>query len=97
MSLAIKARLVVMEDCDSFFLTSLNVHILYKEEKAPTLSAFSDCSSLSLNTLVSKNRAYDNFVLTVVKNEVTYIAAAEVKEIWYNHRLANDTVVLMID
>lgn len=86
-----------MEDCANFFSTSLNVHILYEEEKAPTLSTSSDCSSSSFSTLVSKNRAYDSFVLTAVKSEAMYMAATEVKEIWYNHGLANDTVILMID
>lgn len=97
MTSASKARLVVVKDCTDLFSVSLNVHVLYEKDKAPTLLVYFNHSSLSLSTPEPNNCACDEFDLTAVKNEVAYAAAVEVKEIQYNYWLAHDIAVLIVD
>lgn len=98
MTSAIKARLIVVEDCaNSFWLLSLNVHILYKKEEAPALPTSPNRSSSNLSILEPNNCVCDEFVSMAVKNKARYTVIGEVKEMHYNYGLAHDTVVLMVD
>lgn len=81
MTLPIKACLVIIKDCADLFLVNLNIYILYKEEEALILPASLDRSFLSFSTPKSNNYACDKFISTVVKNEIVYIMAAEIKKI----------------
>lgn len=72
MSSALKARLIVVEDCTDLFSASLNIHVLYDEEEVPTLPASPDRTVLSLSTLGPDDRACDEFVAIAAKNEVAH-------------------------
>lgn len=95
--MAIKTCFVIVEDCTNLFITSLNIHILYKEEKTVILLAFSNRTSLNLSILELNNYIYNEFVLTIVKNKITYTATAGIKTTSYNHKLAYDMIVMMMD
>lgn len=97
MTLAIKAYLIVVEDCTDLFSASLNILFFYKEEETPTLPFSLDRSSSSLSTPEPDNYGYDEFVSIVIKNEIGYAAAVEFEEMQYNHGLAHNIVVLIID
>lgn len=81
MTLAIKTCFIIIKDCINLFLASLKVHIFYKENKTFTLPTSFNRSFLSLNIPELNNYICDEFVLTMVKNEVAYTMATKVKEI----------------
>lgn len=97
-SSAFKTRLIVVDNCTNLFSANLNVHVFFDEEKeASTLPASPNCTILTLSTLEPDDHACDEFVAITAKNEAAHSAAAEVEETQYNHELAHDTVVLMVD
>lgn len=97
MFLAIETCFIIVEDYANHFLASLNVHIFYKKNKAPTLpSSFNRLHSI-FSISEPNNCICDKFISKVVKNQAVYMSAAKIKETYYNYWLANDMAVLMID